>query len=656
VISARRRPHAAACALALFALNAFMIWPLFGVEYLRHLFSIEGTFIAIARAILEHRAWGTWWPWWGAGMPFEYTYLPGLPAATALVSRITGWSAAGSYHWVTALAYCLGPVMVFLLVWRMSSRWVPAAIAGLAFSLVSPATLLVPIVRQDAGGIASPQRLRALVYYGGGPEVATLALVSLAILLFHAALGKRRAWLYALAGASAAAVALTNAFGAAFLVLALACLAVAYRARLGPLCAVGVLAYLCVCRWLPPSLVRVAARGSQTAGGDYRWSPGSLLAIGIVAALFAAAVYLSRNWREPHLRFFLLLGVLLTSIVLGSVFSLNALPQPLRYHLEMEIPLCALAAFAAERLWRMSPRAGKVAIAGAAALVAVSQTVNYRQFAYDLILPPANLSEAVERRIPQRMQQLFGDERVMVSGSPALWANVFADLHQLAGAHDQFNPNASLLAAGIPQYGGLDAARLDGARYALWLKAFGVHGINVPGPASREPYKPFRHNPDLFEGVLPVAARDGDDTIYRVPQRHPGLARVVPADALVRRPPVSPEDTVEVERYVAALEDPSLAAARWVGNGVHARLQTGQVVSVAITYHPGWRATLRGVPQRTYSDGLGLLVVAPDCRGECDVQLEYDGGSEAVWTKWLSLAGWLAAGAWLIGAAARRAA
>jgi hypothetical protein len=230
VISARRRPHAAACALALFALNAFMIWPLFGVEYLRHLFSIEGTFIAIARAILEHRAWGTWWPWWGAGMPFEYTYLPGLPAATALVSRITGWSAAGSYHWVTALAYCLGPVMVFLLVWRMSSRWVPAAIAGLAFSLVSPATLLVPIVRQDAGGIASPQRLRALVYYGGGPEVATLALVSLAILLFHAALGKRRAWLYALAGASAAAVALTNAFGAAFLVLALACLAVASAA------------------------------------------------------------------------------------------------------------------------------------------------------------------------------------------------------------------------------------------------------------------------------------------------------------------------------------------------------------------------------------------------------------------------------------------
>jgi len=659
------------CAAGLFALNAIIVWPLFSVEYLRHLFSIEGTFIAISRAMLQRATSGTWWPWWGAGLPFEYTYLPGLPAAAALVSHLTGWSPALAYHWVTATLYCLGPVMVFLAVWRMCSRWFPGLIAGIAYSLSSPAALLIPIVRQDAGGVASPQRLRALVYYGGGPQVATLTLVPLAILLFHASLNTRRLWVHVLAGACAAAVALTNAFGAAFLALAALCLLVTNRARpwrdrLGLLLAIGLFAYVCVCRWLPPSLLRVAARGSQAAGGDYHWTPRSLLAVGIVAALFAAAWYLSRRWRETHVRFFLLLGVLLTAItLLGAQFSMNALPQPLRYHLEMELPLCALAAFAAERLWRAAPRGAKVAMASAAVLLAGWQTVHYRQFAHGLILPPADLPDAVEYRIPRLMEQHFGRERVMVSGSPALWANVFADLRQLAGAHDQFNPNASLLAAGFIQYGGLDAARLDGERYVLWLKAFGVHGINVPEADSREPYKPFRRNPGLFNGALRVVARDRGDTIYEVPQRNRGLARVVPASVLVRRPPSSPFDTEGVARYVTALDDSSLPAASWEETGagaatVRTQLEPGQVVSIAMTDSPGWRATVRGIPQRTFSDGLGMLVVAPDCRGPCEIRLHYDGGPEATLTKWLSRLAWVAMGTWLvvsfsISATARRA-
>jgi hypothetical protein len=651
-------------AAALFALNVAIVWPLFRIEYLRHFFSIEGTFIAISRAMLQSPGASPWWPWWSTGLPFQNTYLPGIPAAVALAARITGWSPAMSYHFVTAVLYCLGPVAILLLAWRMSSRVTPSFVAGLAYSLISPATFLIPIVRQDAGGVLSAQRLRALVYYGGGPQVATLALVPLAVLLFHLSLTGRRPWAYVLAGVSAAAVALTNVFGLVFLFLALVCLVATTRTRpfwaqLRIILAIGSLAYLCVCPWLPPSLISVTGRDAQAAGGDFRWTAHSFLAIGIVGLLFAAALYCSRKWQEPHLRFFLLLSTLLTSItLLGSPLGWNALPQPLRFHLEMEIALCLLGAFAADRLLRAQARGVRLTVTGVAILAGVFQTGHYWQFARRLIVPPTDLLHTVEYRIPQRMENYFGRERVMIAGSPALWANVFTGVRQLAGSHDQFNANPVLLAAGFIQYGGLDAARLDGASYVLWLKAFGVHGINVPGPDSEEPYKPFRRNPNLFEGLLPVIERDRGDTIYRVPQRSGGLARIIPATAVVSRAPRSPFDVAPITPYVAAIEDSSLPVASWEelrADWVKVRsdILPGQVVSVAMTYTPGWHATVLGVPQRTFSDGLGMLAIDPACRGTCEITLNYDGGVEARVTKWLSLAtvfslcgGFLVTGIW----------
>jgi hypothetical protein len=345
--------------------------------------------------------------------------------------------------------------------------------------------------------------------------------------------------------------------------------------------------------------------------------------------------------------------------MLGSEFGLNALPQPLRFHTEMEIPLCLLAVFAVERLWRAGTRGAKAAMLAAGLLLAAWQAEHYWRFARQIIVPPAELRETVEYRIPRHMEERFGRERVMVAGSPALWANVFADLRQLAGAHDQFNANSALLSAGIFQYGGLDAARLDGARYILWLKAFGAHGINVPGPDSQEPYKPFRRNPNLFEGLLPVVERERGDTIYRVPQRNSGLARVIPAGAIVSQAPKSPFDVEPVSRYDASIDDASLPLASWEeldasSAKVRAEVRPGQVVSVAMTYNPGWRATVHGEPQRTFSDGLGMLVIEPSCRGMCEIDLNYDGGPEARITKWVSLLTCASIGGWLLVAGIRK--
>ena len=61
---------------------------------------------------------------------------------------------------------------------------------------------------------------------------------------------------------------------------------------------------------------------------------------------------------------------------------------------------------------------------------------------------------------------------------------------------------------------------------------------------------------------------------------------------------------------------------------IETQLQPGQAVSVQVTYHPGWRATVNGAAQSVTQDGLGFLLLAPACQGPCEITLVYDGGPE----------------------------
>ena len=64
--------------------------------------------------------------------------------------------------------------------------------------------------------------------------------------------------------------------------------------------------------------------------------------------------------------------------------------------------------------------------------------------------------------------------------------------------------------------------------------------------------------------------------------------------------------------------------------------QRDHVVSVQLSYDPGWRAVVGGEPRRVFSDELELLVVDPECSGRCVIELIYDGGMEARILRWLN--------------------
>ncbi len=124
---------------------------------------------------------------------------------------------------------------------------------------------------------------------------------------------------------------------------------------------------------------------------------------------------------------------------------------------------------------------------------------------------------------------------------------------------------------------------------------------------------------------------------------------------MVAREPRGGVDVDPLRRYVAALDDPAFPAAdfRWVDRHratVAAEMRPGQVLSLQITYHPGWHATVAGKPRRTYRDHLGLVAVDAACNGRCTVELNYDGGLEMRLARLLSWGG-LAVG---LGCAVRR--
>ena len=152
----------------------------------------------------------------------------------------------------------------------------------------------------------------------------------------------------------------------------------------------------------------------------------------------------------------------------------------------------------------------------------------------------------------------------------------------------------------------------------IWFKAYGIAALGVQGPNSREIYKPFLAS-SRFRGLLPEAMRDGDDAIALVPGVS-SLAHVVPAATIVRSTPINGNDVTEATRYVAALDDPGAPPAnlRWTSRHsveIEANLRPGDVISFQEAYHPGWHATLNGMPRRISRDGLGQMIVNTDFAG-----------------------------------------
>lgn len=615
----------------LVAINAYIVRELFRTEYTVQMHSIEGTYMAISRVLMEQpSAVWSWWPYWFCGIPFGNTYFPLLHIVDAVVARLAGVSPALAYHAVSATMYCLGPVALFFLVWRMAKSPGLAFVSAMAYELVSPSLWLIPEIVLDTGTPWNARRYQTLVAWGEGPHVVALTIVPIALLLLQRVLeGKRR--FVVPASAAMGAAMLTSAFGITTMALGGLCLVLAApttewkrRAAIGA--AMGVLVYLLISPLMPPSVLLDIRANSEFMGGGYkRTLPNTLAGVGIAVWVMAVRwTGLRLDWPE-HVRFFAVFSALFSSFPLLAYHAhLYAIPQPQRYHLQAEMGLIPLAVFGLWALVRRSPKEVRVAVAIALLCCVPVQVRHYRRYAKWLNLG-IDMSRRVEYKIARWLDQNLAGERVMASGSVDTWLNVFASNPQLHGGHDPMSPAPKIRHAVFAAFYGAPEA-------PMWLRAFGVRALTVHGPLSEEFWKPFK-NPKAYEGVLPVLWREGDDTIYGVPGRSASLAHVVPANGPVEVEEGGGINRDSLTRFAKLLDDPGLGEAsfQWEGMDravIRAPVVQGQVVSVQVTWHRGWKATVAGRPVPVRADGLGLMVIEPGATGDVEIHLTYTGGAE----------------------------
>jgi hypothetical protein len=644
----------AAC-LALFALNLQIAWPLFVLELTGHFGSVEPVYYVIARGIQERWPDMGWWPMWNLGMPFEYTYQPLLHHVAAAVSSLSGWSTPRGYHVALTLFYCCGPVAVYALVRRMTQSAIHGFVVGLLYSVVAPSIWLVPDIAADAGGLWVARRLHTAIVWGDGPYVAGLTLVPLALLMIDRAVERRTAWSWVCAAIALASVPLTNIPAAISMTMALAAYALSFEwrtwaKRWTEILLIGAAAYALFCPWLPPSAFAVMIRNMRLlAPASATKFPFDAL---FIVSTVAVTILLQRVQMRRYARFVILFGLITAEVVLFNMwFHVALIGQAGRFHLVMEMALLMAAGWVFLR-GRILPAA-----AIGMAILALVQMVYLRRYAEEIAAPPTDVASRSEYKVAEWMNANAAGERVFITDGAAFWFNQWTPLAQFAGCCDQ---NSIELIPFYAKYAIFtdDSIQDQAAVSIAWMKAFGIHYFNIAGDDSTDAYRGFRH-PKKFEGVLPVRFRGAGETIYEVPLVSTSLAHYVSPDEVVRRVPKHGADMEPLTRYLAALDDASRSRAQfeWVGSReavIRGNVPPGNLISVQVSYHPGWTASTKNGPATVSRDELGMVVVDPHCNGNCEVRLFFDGGVERKVLRVLSIATWLALIAWCGAAVLRR--
>ncbi len=634
--------------LVVFLLNFYICHELFGIEYLRHMASIEGVFIGMGRFALAHWNDLTWFPLWAAGVPFQTAYPPLLPLLVALNAWVAGVSPAHSYHWVTALFYCLGPVALFGLALRLSgSRWAAFAAAAI-YSSLSISAWLVPAIARDLGSPFFPRRLQALVFYGEGPHMCSITLLTVSLFALDLAMERRRAPYFFFAAIAFAATAATNWLGAFATVLIVVPYAFAHFGSGGwkwrdvaRVVLIGVAAYCLALPLMPPSTVAVMAQNARTTGGDYTHAYHTVLpnVLAVLAALAVLKFMVRRSAR--HLQFAVLFAFLMALLTLADDWwGIAIVPMSARYHLDMEMAMAMLIAFAGLAMLQHRPQ--RITVVALSLLVAaLIQPVRMeRRYARNFLLRPIDIQTTIEWKKAQWLRRNWTGTRVQIAGSSLFWWAAFSDIPELWGV-DQGTTDPIIRVAEYGIYSADAAGPATAGNAVLWLKALGVQALGVSGPASPEQYKLFQ-NPRVFERVLDPIWREGDDVIYRVGTADASLARIIPRAALVSREPVNGLDVDPIRPYVAALDDQSLprAEVRWTSlhsADIATNVKPGQVISLQMAWCKGWHASVNGHDRPVERDAIGLMYIDPGSPGPCHINIVYDGGLEMAVARGVSL-------------------
>ena len=556
-------------------------------------------------------------------------WCPPPPPSTPRLGHV---SPARAFNGIAGIVVVLGPLTLFFMAWRMTGAPGYSFWAALAYSLTSPARALIHDPNFNLAYLWSSRRFYTMIVWDDIPHGAAVCFLPLAILFLCRSILKRRRNDYLRTIACIALAAFASVFGVTAMIMIVACVLFALEPEPLPrnlllVAILGGLAYLIVCPFLPPSLI-AAIRDNQQVLAEDQWSLGSLTALSLGhprmdRRLATACGALSTTGRCASS----------SSSPICSASSPSSTPTPIA-------TFCRRPA-AISRKWR-----SRIPLA-----VVFSLRPLLDKFPRSVKVALATGHPVARRRTDRRSSPLCQDPHVSRSTSPSesniAWPAGWTRISPATASwFPAPSPSGSMSSATPPQLSGgsysttpnlsqQEALRViltskgptGAAASLLWLKAFGVQAVVVTGPKSHEFWGAYA-DPHKFDELLPVLSSENDVTIYRVPGRSASLAHLIPPAAVARN-----NSTADLEKYVAALDDPSLPIAemRWT-NAHRAEIRTvatvDQTVSVQTAWHPGWHARANGRPAEIRRDGLGFLNVLPRCSGSCEIALDYDGGWE----------------------------
>jgi hypothetical protein len=395
---------------------------------------------------------------------------------------------------------------------------------------------------------------------------------------------------------------------------------------------------------MPPSEFPLMLRNEQVTNPDltphrFLWS--------LALILLALAIAWGANSLRLSLvtRFAVLFSFITGAIALGDAwFHISLLQESSRFHVILEMAIAVLVGVGLSAVAAMN-RMARVAVIALVTILAGIQFVHYRRFARQII-NSANIATRSEYKVARWFDRNAGGRRVLVPGSIEFLLDSLTRTPQMTGCCLQ---NALSMAAVYAYYqyatdDGAEPAKAAGINLQ-WLKALGVSFVVTDDAKSTEVYHDVRH-PHKFDGVLPLRWRDDGDFIYEIPMPSGSLAHAVYPDELVQRFPVNGIDVAPLGQYVTALDDPSRPVLKtaWLSTNelrVAGAVPANQIVSVQVSYHPGWRATANGHAVPVDHDALGFIAVSPGCSGPCDLRLVFTGGREYTITRIVSICAWI---------------
>jgi hypothetical protein len=611
----RRLSYALDCSI-IFVLAAALIFPLFSLSYSTNWPSIESTFIADARFLIDHWPHPNWQPLWYGGTRWDYIYPPALRYGTAIVSMIFSTNTVTGYHRYTALLYALGIVGVYLLARTGSGSRMNGWLSAIGAAVLSPTYLFMSEMRQDAPHLL-PQRLRVLVMWGEGPHVSSLSMLGFALAASYRALQQYRPIALAAAAVCCALVVSNNFYGATALAMFFPLLVWAIwithqdhwiwiRAA-----GIGVLSYGLTAFWLVPSYFRITSDNLKlVAHSGNSWS---VFVAAVVLALFLLlSTVAARKQPERAYPVFIWGSLVFFTLNVAGFYLLGfrIAGEPMRLIPELDLVIILTAAMVARQLWASTKtQAVRWAIA-LSIVIALAPARHYVRHAWSYFVPEPAYEQRVEYRMTDWIHRNAPNARSFVTGTVRFWFDTWHDLAQVGGGSEQGILNQTSMLAQWEV-----GAAPDPRASVLWLRAFGADLIYVNDKQSQEPYHDYPF-PEKFSGVLPVAFADGQgNRIYQVSRKYPGIGHVIRrAEILALKPARNPSDIENLQPYVDAIEKGPDAPASVVWEGadalnIHSRFSEGESLLLQISYDPNWKAEANGKPLPIRKDPFGQMLV-----------------------------------------------